>query len=145
MAHLTLFYPGGAVAHLNVNWLAPVKVRQTLIGGSRRMIVYDDLEPSEKIKIYDRGVTEAEGHGSPDLRVSYRTGDMWAPQLSVKEALLAEMEHFVDCIETGAMPVTSGINGLRSVRCGGRHDPDPTARSAGTICRTPSGTRPGRA
>jgi predicted dehydrogenase len=115
MAHLTLFYPGGAVAHLNVNWLAPVKVRQTLIGGSRRMIVYDDLEPSEKIKIYDRGVTEAEGHGSPDLRVSYRTGDMWAPQLSVKEALLTEMEHFVDCIETGAMPVTSGINGLQVV------------------------------
>jgi len=115
MAHLTLFYPSGMVAHLNVNWLAPVKVRQTLIGGSRRMIVYDDLEPSEKVKVYDRGVVVGEGPTAVDTRVSYRTGDMWAPQLSVKEALLTEMEHFVDCIEKGTAPVTSGESGLRVV------------------------------
>ncbi|MFH5927192.1 Gfo/Idh/MocA family protein [Roseomonas xinghualingensis] len=115
MAHLTLFYPGGAVAHLNVNWLAPVKVRQTLIGGSRRMIVYNDLDPIEKIKIYDRGVTVGDGHEDIDPRVSYRTGDMWAPQLSVKEALLTELEHFVDCIETRATPITSGASGLHVV------------------------------
>jgi predicted dehydrogenase len=116
MAHLTLFYGSGAVAHLNVNWLAPVKVRQTLIGGSRRMIVYDDLQPSEKVKVYDRGVSVGEGASEAELRVSYRSGDMWAPQLSVKEALLTELEHFVECIETGAMPMTSGESGLRVVR-----------------------------
>jgi predicted dehydrogenase len=116
MAHLTVFYGSGAVAHLNVNWLAPVKVRQTLIGGSRRMIVYDDLQPSEKIKVYDRGVTLGEAANTVDLRISYRSGDMWAPQLSVKEALLTEMEHFVDCIETGAAPISSGASGLRVVQ-----------------------------
>jgi predicted dehydrogenase len=116
MAHVTLFYERGIVAHLNVNWLAPVKMRQTLIGGSKRMIVYDDLQPSEKIKVYDRGVSvigcELDAN---DLRVSYRTGDMWAPQLSVKEALLTEIEHFASCIETGAQPLTSGASGLRVV------------------------------
>lgn len=115
MAHLTLFYPGGTVAHLNVNWLAPVKVRQTLIGGSRRMIVYDDLEPSEKVKVYDRGVVVGETADGVDPRVSYRSGDMWAPHLSVKEALLTELEHFVACIETGATPMTGGESGLRVV------------------------------
>jgi predicted dehydrogenase len=116
MAYLSLFYPSGAVAHLNVNWLAPVKVRQTLIGGSKKMIVYDDLEPSEKIKVYDRGVTL--GAGSDELNkllISYRTGDMWAPQLSVKEALLTELEHFVECARNRTQPLTSGTSGLRVV------------------------------
>jgi predicted dehydrogenase len=115
MAHLTLFYPGGAVAHLNVNWLAPVKVRQVLIGGSRKMIVYDDLEPSEKVKVYDRGVVAPDETGMVDARISYRTGDMWAPHLSVKEALLTEIEHFAHCIGTGTTPITSGHSGLRVV------------------------------
>ena len=117
IARITLFYPSGALANVNVNWLAPVKVRQTLIGGSRKMIVYDDLEPSEKIKIYDRGVNvtqnEEEVH---NLRVSYRIGDMWAPQLSVKEALLTEIEHFIDCIANGTKPLTSGVSGLGVVK-----------------------------
>lgn len=113
IARITLFYESGAVANVNVNWLAPVKVRQTLIGGSRKMIVYDDLEPSEKIKVYDRGVhVTSNPEEVQDLRVSYRMGDMWAPQLSVKEALLTEIEHFVDCIEHGKTPLTSGANGL---------------------------------
>lgn len=115
MAHLTLFYPGGTVAHLNVNWLAPVKVRQTLIGGSRKMIVWDDLEPSEKVKVYDRGVSVGEGAEMVERRISYRSGDMWAPQISVKEALLTEVEHFVDCIANGTAPITSGESGLRVV------------------------------
>lgn len=116
MAHIALFFPGGAVAHLNVNWLAPVKVRQTLIGGSRKMIVYDDLEPSEKVKVYDRGVSvTANEEDVHKLLVSYRIGDMWAPQLSMKEALLSEIEHFVDCIENAAQPLTSGASGLRVV------------------------------
>jgi predicted dehydrogenase len=117
MAHIALFYPDGVVAHLNVNWLAPVKIRQILIGGSRRMIVYDDLEPSEKVKVYDRGVnlsTTAEEVNK--LRVSYRVGDMWAPHLSVKEALLTEVEHFAACIVGGKTPTTSGLNGLRVVQ-----------------------------
>lgn len=115
IANLTLFYDSGTVAHLNVNWLAPVKVRQTLIGGSRKMIVYDDLEPSEKIKVYDRGVDVAEGDSSHDMRVGYRLGDMWAPQLSMREALLTEIEHFVDCIANGAKAITPGTSGLSVV------------------------------
>lgn len=113
IARITVFYPSGAVANVNVNWLAPVKVRQTLIGGSRKMIVYDDLETSEKVKVYDRGVQLT---SNPDevhnLRVSYRMGDMWAPQLSVKEALLTELEHFIDCIAKGTQPMTGGASGL---------------------------------
>jgi predicted dehydrogenase len=113
IARIMLFYPSGAVANVSVNWLAPVKVRQTLIGGSKQMIVYDDLEPSEKVKVYDRGVQLTQ---NPDevqsLRVSYRMGDMWAPQLLATEALLTEIEHFVDCIEHGTQPITSGANGL---------------------------------
>ena len=116
MAHIALFYPDGIVAHLNVNWLAPVKIRQTLIAGSRRMIVYDDLEPSEKVKVYDRGVNlSATAEEVNKLRVSYRVGDMWAPHLSVKEALLTEVEHFIACIAGGTTPMTSGTNGLRVV------------------------------
>jgi predicted dehydrogenase len=116
MAHISLFFPSGMVAYLNVNWLAPVKIRQTLIAGSKRMIVYNDLEPSEKVKVYDRGVDLNE---SPeDLRkllVSYRTGDMWSPQLSLKEALLTELEHFSEAISAGTEPITSGISGLNVV------------------------------
>ncbi len=112
MAHLTLFYPTNTVAHLNVNWLAPVKMRQVRIGGSRRMIVYNDLEPSEKVKVYDRGVMVGDSNPSLEDRISYRSGDMWAPQLSVKEALLLEMEKFVDCIAHGAEPISSGESGL---------------------------------
>ncbi|MBW6397551.1 Gfo/Idh/MocA family oxidoreductase [Roseomonas sp. HJA6] len=115
MAHLSLFYPSGTVAYLNVNWLAPVKVRQTLIGGSRKMIVWNDLEPSEKIKVYDRGVTLGDGPEQVAARISYRSGDMWAPQLSVKEALLTEMEHFVDCVTHRKEPMTSGRCGLSVV------------------------------
>ena len=131
MAFVTLGYPSGAVAHINVNWLAPVKVRQTLIGGSRRMIVYNDLEPSEKLKVYDRGAhLVADREQRDQLRVGYRTGDMWAPQLATTEALKSAIGHFVDCIATGDPPVTGGAVGLEivellaaataSIRQGGR-------------------------
>lgn len=113
MAHLTVYYDCGAMAHLNVNWLAPVKIRQTLIGGSRKMVIYDDIEPTEKVKIYDRGATPKPG--SYDHLISYRLGDMLAPALSTKEALLTEAEEFVRCIETGGTPLTDGRNGLRVV------------------------------
>jgi len=115
IAHLTLFYDSGAVAHLNVNWLAPVKVRQTFVGGSKKMVLYDDLQPSEKIKVYDRGVDVDKPQSLQQLRVSYRMGDMWAPQLPVREALLTEIEHFADCITNGKRPITPGESGLSVV------------------------------
>ena len=116
MAFVTLHFASGMVAHINVNWLAPVKLRRTLIGGSRRMIVWDDLEPSEKIKVYDKGVVVVGDRDAADrVRVGYRTGDMWAPQLATTEALALEAAHFVDCIANGRTPLTDGEAGLRIV------------------------------
>ena len=100
LAYITLFYESGTIAHANVSWLAPVKVRQILVGGSKKMITYDDLEPSEKIKVYDKGVSFTDDPEQiHEMRVGYRTGDMWAPKLDGTEALRVEGEHFVDCIE----------------------------------------------
>ena len=99
LAYITLFYDSGTIAHANVSWLAPVKVRQMLIGGSKKMITYDDLEPSEKVKIYDKGISFTDDPKQiQEMRVGYRTGDMWAPKLDGTEALRVEGEHFVDCI-----------------------------------------------
>jgi predicted dehydrogenase len=117
LAYVTLFYDSGSIAHVNVSWLAPVKVRQILIGGSKKMITYDDLEPSEKVKVYDKGVSFTDDPTQiQEMRVGYRTGDMWAPKLSVTEALRLEGEHFVDCIEHGTVPRTDGQLGLRVVQ-----------------------------
>ena len=113
MAHLSVYYDDGAMAYLNVNWLSPVKIRQTVIGGSKQMVVYDDMQTSEKVKIYDSGATA--GTGGYESMVSYRTGDMRAPALSTKEALLTEVQEFVRCIETNAVPLTDGVSGLRVV------------------------------
>ncbi len=109
IAYLTLFFDDSTIAHIHVNWLAPVKVRRTLIGGSKKMIVYDDLEPSEKIKVYDKGLRLGEEGGARyQMLVGYRTGDMWAPQLEMTEALLGEAKHFADCIGRGVPTTTSG-------------------------------------
>ena len=116
LAYVTLFYESGTIAHINVSWLAPVKVRQILVGGSKKMITYDDLEPSEKIKIYDKGVSFTDDPEKiQEMRVGYRTGDMWAPRLAVTEALGVEGAHFIDCIEHGKTPRTDGQLGLRVV------------------------------
>jgi len=116
LAYITLFYGSGTIAHTNVSWLAPVKVRQILIGGSKRMITYDDLEPSEKIKVYDKGISFTDDPQQIlEMRVGYRTGDMWAPKLAATEALRVEGEHFVDCIEHSKTPETDGKLGLRVV------------------------------
>lgn len=116
LAYVTLFYDSGVIAHANVSWLAPVKVRQILIGGSKKMITYDDLEPSEKVKVYDKGVSFTDDPTQiQEMRVGYRTGDMWAPRLTVTEALRVEGEHFVDCIAHGKTPQTDGELGLRVV------------------------------
>jgi predicted dehydrogenase len=117
IAYLTLLFETNFLAHINVNWLAPLKVRRTLIGGSRRMIVYDDLESSEKVKVYDKGVTVGNNAESLyKLLVAYRTGDMWAPQLEMTEALKTEALHFVRCIEDRVPVTTDGEAGLRVVR-----------------------------
>ena len=118
MAHLSVYFEGGAMAHLNVNWFAPVKVRQTLIGGSARMVIYDDMQTSEKVKVYDRGISVAAAEdpkSAYERMISYRLGDMWAPALSAKEALLSEVETFARCVENGERPVNDGESGLRVV------------------------------
>ena len=82
---------------MHVNWLAPVKIRRTLLGGTRRMLVFDDLEASEKIKVYDRGISVDPSPDDVDLmRIGYRTGDMWSPQLALREALHVAARHFVE-------------------------------------------------
>ena len=117
IAYLTVFFEDNLIAHMHVNWLAPVKIRRTLIGGSRRMIVYDDLEPSEKVKVYDKGlVMGEEDDRRSQLLVGYRAGDMWCPKIELTEALAVEARHFVDCIDQGSRPITDGEAGLRVVR-----------------------------
>jgi predicted dehydrogenase len=116
MAHITLFFANACVAHVSVNWLSPVKVRQTFIGGSRKMIVYDDLEPTEKIKVYDKGITiDALSEDAHQFRIGYRAGDMWAPHIAPTEALQTEVEHFVECVRTGAQPISDGISSLQVI------------------------------
>ena len=117
VAYITLFFASAQIAHVHVNWLTPVKVRHTLIGGSEKMILYDDLEPSEKLKVYDKGINVT--HEPEDvykMLVSYRLGDMWAPQLNNTEALQTEANHFIDCIEHNQQPETDGPAGLRMVK-----------------------------
>ncbi len=117
IAYMTMFFDGRMIAHVHANWLAPVKVRRTLLGGSRRMIVFDDLEASEKIKVYDRGISvNPSAENVYQMLVGYRTGDMWAPQLAVAEALGTEAAHFIDCVAHGTRPTTDGEAGLRVVR-----------------------------
>ena len=117
ISYLTLFFDTNLIAHIHVNWLAPVKVRRTLIGGELKMIVYDDLEPSEKVKVYDKGITIS---NNPEdvyqMMIDYRTGDMWSPQLDITEPLYIEILHFVDCIKANKRPITDGQNGLDIVR-----------------------------
>ncbi len=117
IAYLTVLFPDRLIAHVHVNWLAPTKVRRTLIGGTQKMIVYDDIEPSEKIKIYDKGITvEANDEEVYRTLVGYRTGDMWAPHIELTEALKTEAQHFVSCLETGQTPITDANAGLRLVQ-----------------------------
>jgi predicted dehydrogenase len=117
IAYLTLFFESNLIAHLHVNWLAPVKVRRTLIGGSQKMIVFDDLDPSEKVKVYDKGITvNGNNENAYQLLIGYRAGDMWAPRLEITEALHTEALHFIQCIRQGERPITDGAAGLRVVR-----------------------------
>ena len=116
VAFITLYFPDKVIAHINVNWLSPVKVRTTLIGGEKKMLVWNDLEADEKIKIYDKGVKVTSREGLYDLLVHYRSGDMWAPQIEQIEALTRELAYFVACISKDEAPVNDGEAGLRVVR-----------------------------
>jgi predicted dehydrogenase len=117
LAYLTCFFEDNLIAHFHVNWLAPVKIRRTLIGGSEKMITWDDMELSEKLKIFDKGITLNNGpEGVYQLQVGYRAGDMWAPHLPNVEALQVEAQHFLECIEHNRQPISDGHAGLRVVR-----------------------------
>lgn len=116
VAYLTVYFPSGMIAHFHNNWLSPVKIRTMLVGGSKKTIHYDDMEVSEKVKVYDRGVDITSPEGVRDIRVSYRMGDMWAPRLDHTEALSRMIGEFVDCVKTGRRPLTDGISGLNVVK-----------------------------
>jgi predicted dehydrogenase len=116
MAFITIYFLRNIIAHINVNWLSPVKVRTTLIGGKDKMLVWNDLEADEKIKIYDKGVNITNGQGVYDLLVSYRSGDVWAPKCDQTEALTVELKYFIDCILNDRTPLNDGTAGLRVVR-----------------------------
>jgi predicted dehydrogenase len=116
VAFMTLYFPENVIAHINVNWLSPVKVRTTLIGGEKRMLVWNDLDADEKVKVYDKGVNITSNEGVYNLLVNYRSGDMWSPQLEQVEALRQELSYFVDCISNGKDPFNDGCAGLRVVK-----------------------------
>ena len=116
VAFITLYFPNQVIAHINVNWLSPVKVRTTLIGGEKKMLVWNDLEADEKVKIYDKGVQVTNREGVYDLLVNYRSGDMWAPRVEPVEALNLELSYFVDCIANDQTPFNDGQAGLRVVK-----------------------------
>jgi predicted dehydrogenase len=117
VAYLHLDYGDGLIASVHVNWLSPVKIRHFLVGGSRRSVVYNELDPSERLKIYDRGVDSTpDPESKRRIAVSYRSGDVVAPRLEPIEPLRAMIEHFADCVEYGKTPVSDGEQGLRIVR-----------------------------
>src|SRR2546425_1223966 len=116
VAFITVYFPRNTIAHINVNWLSPVKIRTTLIGGEKKMLVWNDLEADEKIKVYDKGAQMNNGQGLYDLLVSYRSGDMWAPRVEQAEALRVELAQFIDCVTSDLAPVNDGVAGARVVK-----------------------------
>jgi len=120
-AYLAVHYEERFLAHIHVNWLAPVKIRRTLIGGSKKMIVYDDLDAEQKVRVYDKGIaqtdpTTEEGRGVYRMLAYRRTGDVWSPKLAASEALDVEARHFIACIRGTESPRTPGHDAARLVR-----------------------------
>ena len=115
VAYITVYFGDNIIAHFNVNWLSPVKVRNTLIGGEKKMLVWNDIEADEKIKIYDKGVKKVSKEGVYDMLVNYRMGDIWAPRIDQVEALKMEAQYFVDCVTKNEKPFNDGEAGLRVV------------------------------
>jgi len=116
IAYITVHFASNIIAHFNVNWLSPVKIRNTLIGGEKKMLVWDDISPDEKIKIYDKGIDVKNREGIYDLLVSYRTGDVWVPKVDQTEALKLEAKYFIDCIKNDKVPFNDGHAGLQVVK-----------------------------
>lgn len=116
LAYITMYFEKNLIAHFNVNWLSPVKIRSTFIGGKKKMLVWDDLETDEKIRVYDRGVERKSKEGIYRLMVDYRAGDMWSPRVSPGEALHDELDYFVECIKKSKRPFNDGEAGLRVVK-----------------------------
>lgn len=118
VAYVNLDYGDGLIANFHVNWLSPVKIRYTMLGGNRKSLIYNDLEPSEKIKIYDSGVTVHSDtlNDRREILVDYRTGDIWSPHVSQGEPLRTMAQHFVTCIREGQTPISDGRAGLRIVQ-----------------------------
>ncbi|HOO91512.1 MAG TPA: Gfo/Idh/MocA family oxidoreductase, partial [Syntrophales bacterium] len=115
-AFITVFFDNHIIAHFNVNWLSPVKIRSTLIGGDKKMLVWDDLDADEKIRIYDKGADLTTQESIHKLLVSYRSGDVWVPKIDQIEALKMEADYFVDCVTNNKTPINDGSAGLRVVR-----------------------------
>ncbi len=116
LAYITVYFESNMIAHINVNWLSPVKIRTTMIGAEKKMLVWNDLEADEKIRVYDKGIQITACQGVNDLVVSYRSGDLWAPKLEHTEALKAECQYFIDCVTHGKDPFNDGHAGLKVVR-----------------------------
>ncbi len=116
VAFMTMYFPDKVIAHINVNWLSPVKVRTTLIGGEKKMLVWNDQAADEQVKVYDKGVSVTNREGVYNLLVNYRSGDMWAPRLERAEALTREMDYFVDCVTKDETPLNDGEAGMRVVK-----------------------------
>lgn len=116
VAYITIYFKHSVIAHINVNWLSPVKVRTTLIGGEKKMLVWNDLEADEKVKVYDKGVNFKSGESLYKLLISYRSGDMWAPKVEQTEALKAESAYFIGCIQKGERPFNDAVAGHRVVK-----------------------------
>ena len=116
VAFVTAYFPGNVIAHINVNWLSPVKIRTTMIGGEKKMLVWNDLEVDEKIKVYDKGVDMHNRLDRDESPIGYRSGDTWAPRVEQTEPLKVELEYFIDCILNDQIPLNDGMAGLRVVR-----------------------------
>ncbi len=119
VAYITVYFPGNLIGHININWLSPVKIRTTLIGGHKKMLVWNDLVADEKIRVYDRGVENGNGLSKENMNnflMHYRMGDMWAPRFEQIEALRNEADYFVQCVNSGTTPINDGIAGMRVVR-----------------------------
>jgi predicted dehydrogenase len=117
VAYLTVYYPNSLIGHIHTNWLSPVKVRQTLIAGTKKMVVWDDIQPSEKVRIYDKGVDVIKTADQVyNMLIQYRTGDMYCPKIDGTEALKAEVGHIADCLTNGTKPVSDGHSGLMVVK-----------------------------
>jgi predicted dehydrogenase len=115
VAFVNLSFPSGIVASVEVSWLSPVKLRRTVVVGSRKMLLYDDTESVEKVKLYDHGVSFKDPETFGEFQLSYRTGDILSPKLASAEPLFTEATHFLDCIQSGETPITDGLAGLSVV------------------------------